>query len=398
MLKRIVGVTIATVVGCGFFATHAAADPVQCGDVITESIKLEADLTDCPDDGLVVGADRITINLNGHEVSSACVPNVDCAGKVGIDNSGGHDRVRIRNGTVDGFERTILLVGANRNTLAQLDVGGGGFDFYESRLLVLEDSDRNVVRDSEFGGGQTAVLLTDSDRNRIVRSRMRGLINTSIGIGLEINEGSDANAVIDSEVGGLLRALIISNSTRTQIKRSDVRSRIIGIHSEQSDRTVLVGNTVNGGMGTGIEVFADRATIRGNEVFGRGAAILIEGDRNLIAANRAEGEFEGAIEVLTGDRNLVRGNQTTQLENDFARPVILIAAPASRTSVIRNSATRGDDDGIRIDSPGTLVRGNTANDNAALGINAVDGVIDGGDNHASGNGDPRQCVGVICTP
>jgi hypothetical protein len=54
-------------------------------------------------------------------------------------------------------------------------------------------------------------------------------------------------------------------------------------------------------------------------------------------------------------------------------------------------------DGIRIDAPGTFVRGNIATGNDGLGINAVKAVIDGGNNRASGNGDPRQCVGVVCT-
>ena len=92
--------------GLGAFASTAAAAPVQCGDVITEDLKLQADRTDCPDDGLVIGADRITINLNGHEVSTDCEP-AECSGRVGIDNSGGYDRVRIRNGEVSGFEGRI---------------------------------------------------------------------------------------------------------------------------------------------------------------------------------------------------------------------------------------------------------------------------------------------------
>jgi hypothetical protein len=105
---------------------------------------------------------------------------------------------------------------------------------------------------------------------------------------------------------------------------------------------------------------------------------------------------------------VVRANEGTG--SDHGNPVILIGEATSRTSLLFNNASgalpnRAFDppdptgaDGIRVDAPGTVVRGNTANDNAALGINAVDGVIDGGDNHASGNGDPRQCVGVVCTP
>jgi hypothetical protein len=35
-------------------------------------------------------------------------------------------------------------------------------------------------------------------------------------------------------------------------------------------------------------------------------------------------------------------------------------------------------------------------DNGDLGIEAVLGVIDGGGNRAHANGNPLQCVGVIC--
>ena len=54
------------------------------------------------------------------------------------------------------------------------------------------------------------------------------------------------------------------------------------------------------------------------------------------------------------------------------------------------------DDGIDVDAPGTVVRSNTANDNGDLGIEAVDGVIDGGGNRASGNANPLQCFNVVC--
>jgi hypothetical protein len=39
---------------------------------------------------------------------------------------------------------------------------------------------------------------------------------------------------------------------------------------------------------------------------------------------------------------------------------------------------------------------NTANDNVDFGIEAVPGVIDGGGNRAFGNGNPLQCLNVVC--
>jgi len=44
----------------------------------------------------------------------------------------------------------------------------------------------------------------------------------------------------------------------------------------------------------------------------------------------------------------------------------------------------------------TTVTRNIANHNHDLGIEAVPGVIDGGGNHAAGNGNPAQCVNIDC--
>ncbi len=52
--------------------------------------------------------------------------------------------------------------------------------------------------------------------------------------------------------------------------------------------------------------------------------------------------------------------------------------------------------GIGVGSPSTKLTKNRAVRNDGLGIKAVEGVIDGGGNRASGNGDPRQCVNVKC--
>jgi hypothetical protein len=82
----------------------ARAQALGCGATVTQDVTLTADLLDCPGDGLVVGAAGITVDLNGHTVSGRIISGGD-PGQVGIDNSGGHDDVTIRNGTVRDFAR-----------------------------------------------------------------------------------------------------------------------------------------------------------------------------------------------------------------------------------------------------------------------------------------------------
>jgi hypothetical protein len=50
-----------------------------------------------------------------------------------------------------------------------------------------------------------------------------------------------------------------------------------------------------------------------------------------------------------------------------------------------------------VNNPLTTVTENRANFNGDLGIEAVPGVIDGGGNTATGNGNPAECNNILCT-
>ena len=78
------------------FAAGAGATrskPVACGDTITASLKLDHDLTDCPSNGIVIGADGITLDLNGHTIDGDGTEVGGCgAGEacdLGVDSSRG---------------------------------------------------------------------------------------------------------------------------------------------------------------------------------------------------------------------------------------------------------------------------------------------------------------------
>ena len=64
-----------------------------------------------------------------------------------------------------------------------------------------------------------------------------------------------------------------------------------------------------------------------------------------------------------------------------------------------NSANRNGDDGIDMaeEAPSVVAR-NSANRNHDLGITVIEGVVDGGGNSAWGNGNPLQCLFIVCSP
>jgi hypothetical protein len=49
-------------------AATAQATRVSCGQTITHDTTLTVDLINCPGDGLVIGADNLTLNLNRHTI------------------------------------------------------------------------------------------------------------------------------------------------------------------------------------------------------------------------------------------------------------------------------------------------------------------------------------------
>jgi hypothetical protein len=68
--RRLAAVFILALALIGVSVDSAAGQAVQCGQVITQDVRLDSDL-ECPPDttGLVIGADDVTVDLNGHTIS-----------------------------------------------------------------------------------------------------------------------------------------------------------------------------------------------------------------------------------------------------------------------------------------------------------------------------------------
>jgi parallel beta-helix repeat protein len=293
---------------------------VDCGQTITSDLQLSADLFCEPrtgvHDGLVVGADGITIDLGGHAVAGS--------GGAGIDNSGGYDDVTIRNGRADAFGTGILLDGASRNRIRDVRAGRAtdGFGFTTSTGISITLGEANLVRDSTVGG---------------------------INDGLSVNESP--GLVVEGAAGGAK-------------------------------------------FGSGIQANTDLARIRNSSI----SRIDVNGSSNRVVGNQVGGSVTG-IRIGAGSANVVAENVVEGVFQEFAVPGtgILVTSGAATTLLRANVANENEADGIQVLSASTRLKDNTANDNGDLGIEAVPGVIDGGGNRATGNGNPAQCTGVVCS-
>ena len=172
------------------FARH-----VQCGERITENVRLDSDLRDCEGVGLVVGADGVTVDLGGH--------TIDGTGRgTGIVNGYGGDGrrdVQIRNGTVRGF-KVGLRSGGRATQLRRLTVtknATGGIVLRGSQCVV----ERNTITDNGYGHG---ISLESAGGCRIDANR----ISRQLGAGIEADRSS-GNRIEDNRISANRRAGIM---------------------------------------------------------------------------------------------------------------------------------------------------------------------------------------------
>jgi parallel beta-helix repeat protein len=162
---------------------QALAAGVGCGDVITADTRLDSDLIGCPGIGLVIAADDVSLDLDGHVISGAP------GSEAGIENGGlsgpGHDGVTIKDGFVQGFRLGIRVSGASGNVVRDLTVsdvdasgivlfGGSRHNRLEHNVLIdnlngigLDGADQNRLERNFFSSNARGIALFDSDDNHI---------------------------------------------------------------------------------------------------------------------------------------------------------------------------------------------------------------------------------------
>ena len=333
-----VGLTTLTAAVLGTFTisgSQALASHVSCGDTITSDTTLDTDLVDCPSNGIVIGADGITLDLDGHTVSGDAAPFEMCPKRefcdVGLLNDG-HDAVTVRNGAVDGFGFGAFIGKADKN-----------------RVLRIASS-RNAL----FG------FVVAQSRRSVIR-----------------NSSGSHNLAPEGDGMGLF------GSHDIRIVGNSFEDNPLGLHVEDSPDNLIRGNAFSDN-GLGILMEADRNQVRHNRSV-RDGGILVLGSRNVLARNRYA-RCKGAIGVEGGRRNLVVRNVVIRprrvgilLGRDEpeqiggARNVVrrnrviesggdgfVVASKEKRSVLKRNVAVGSHDDGFDVASRSTRLVGNRA--------------------------------------
>src|SRR3954462_12547210 len=106
----LVGLAVTVTLGLGggvALGGAKAASNVSCGDTITTDVTLHRNLVNCPNNGIIIGADDITLDLNYHTVDGdgsltpGCNPEIEFCDE-GVVNLG-PDGVTVVHGSVREF-------------------------------------------------------------------------------------------------------------------------------------------------------------------------------------------------------------------------------------------------------------------------------------------------------
>ena len=359
LLAALAVVTLLALKGAPALANH-----VQCGDVITQDTKLDSDLIDCPDDGIVIGADGITLDLAGHVIDGDRSQNIEPC-DVGILNGPtltstcasssvpGNDDVTVRNGVVREFDTGVVVSEASRNRLRGLTISASHF---------------------------AAVIVAVSDRTSIERNLLTD--NWSIGGVLNLGDASNIS-IVDNIVSGNSHSGTESDGIyNSRIERNTFVGNQAGIHLHSVHNTLIAHNLATGN-GTGIELsdgvfgnFVTKNRVVDNRYIGIMTQEGVHGnriERNFVANNGTiPTEDSGGILVLGDGRNeqivnnvLVRNHQG------------IVVMPESAQTVIEGNLVSGSTrDGIVlrtfdiVPGGGSRIAGNTLRQNGLNGIHA----------------------------
>jgi parallel beta-helix repeat protein len=315
---RYLGVTALTVAGVMALLIgapgSALATHVTCGDTITQDTKLDSDLLGCTGDGIVIGADNITLDLGGHVVGGD-----DDISDHGVQNFGGFDGVVVTNGEIRDFgvgarfsssvasRFTGLTVTSNTGSAIVLESGSPSGSIVRNSItnnnfgvILTGSSSMNEVSGNSIDNNAASGLLiaTNSDQNQVTRN---SFFSNDEGIHVEDNSGStaaDGNVLRGNSASNHVTVgLNIGNgAVGTDVIRNDATGNAFDGVFVQSGaiNTVLLGNNSSNNNQDGIQVESSATTLTRNVAnFNTGWGIIAVAGVTDGGGNRAKGNGLG---------------------------------------------------------------------------------------------------------
>ncbi len=189
--------------------TEPVSASVSCGQVIKQSVKLTSNL-DCKTDGIIIGADGITVDLNGHTITG---PGVSTS-KVGTMLSDKDNVNIIGPGIIENFQAGVL------NT--------GGQDDKISAVTFTEN---------QIGSFNTGAARTTIEDNLFF----------SNNIGVASHSSTDTHLITNLFKSNDLAGATFVNSATNEVSFNTIQGSVSGLFfdGQSSDNTVNANNILD---------------------------------------------------------------------------------------------------------------------------------------------------------
>lgn len=214
------------------FAYPEIPATIGCGQTITVRTTLIANIGPCTGNGLVIGANGITLNCNGHKIRGTGA----ASGADGILLYG-YTGVRVENCVVTGFDIGIFLRSSSSIVLTHntADSNGCGICLYLSSFNTLT---RNTANSNTPGGGfEVYSSSTNTLKTNTADSNSEGFTLSSS------NGNTLAGNTANGNEGGFF--LDVSSSNTLNQNTANSNTIISGFYLFSSSSNTLTGNTAN---------------------------------------------------------------------------------------------------------------------------------------------------------
>jgi hypothetical protein len=281
-MRRFLGLVVAAVAATVFLALSAGqalATTVHCGDVITQSVVLDADL-DCSGKGLQIGGSNVTVDLNGHKITGhAPVFSGIFTPHLGDDGGTPPASIMIENGAVHGFGRGLSIDDAENVVIRNMAITGNrlGIGASHGNITKLTNSDisDNTSGGVGLNGGHTPINVSD------VTIAHNGWGQGGEGLGISFIGGTITRArIVDnafSGIGFFKGGADITDSTITGngwqpsgSQAAQFPDLIDGIYSDEGGGVLYARNLISGNRGFGLHFLYANPSIVSNTITDNG--------------------------------------------------------------------------------------------------------------------------------
>jgi len=236
-----------------------------CGSTITGNTTLTDDLVNCPSNGIIIGADNITLDCNGYLINHS----VSSDG-YGI-YVGGYNSITIKNCRIYGNKAL-----------------SGAFG------IRIVSSSNDIIANSVISDRYGVAILSSSANNSLINLSMDGYNN-----GLFIQLSSNNSIINSSSTGSLDSGIYLGVSSNNNIINSTITGGSSGIYSDMSSNNNITNCVINGPNGAGMRLLSSTNNIIANSIMiGRDYSAYIDGtssNNNIINSIMTGSTYDGII-------------------------------------------------------------------------------------------------------